>query len=319
MFSTVRKIARENGKTSAGVFFDMIFCGLRYGAGYVDYKIFDFVRLSPKQRKTFVTRGINNEFIRKLNNKADYYKFENKTVFNSIFEKYIGRDWVCLKDITADEFAGFLERNPVVIAKPVDSICGKGITKISVTESTDITGLYGELIKNNQLLAEEYIVQHEALSKLHPHSVNTLRFMTIANPDKVHVMFRALRVGCGGNVVDNFNAGGMFVLLNADGVVVSDAINKNTDMFAVHPTTQVAFKGYEIPLFKEAEEMVKEAARLVPGIRYVSWDVAVTVNRPVFVEANHNPGYDLLQSKVWLMENEYGRLEDFVRCIGNKG
>ncbi|MCL2071243.1 MAG: hypothetical protein FWH07_03305 [Oscillospiraceae bacterium] len=314
-FVTVRELARENKKLSVAVFFDILWCGIRYGAGYVDYRIFDFVRLSAKQRGTFVTRGINNEFIRKLNNKDDYYKFEDKSVFNALFKEFISRDWIFLKDVSITDFARFLEKNPVVIVKPVDAICGKGIEKISV--AGDIAGLYDRLIQNGQTLVEEYIVQHEDLARINPYAVNTLRFMSIVDGGgEVHIMFRALRVGIEGSVVDNFNAGGMFVLLNEDGVIISDAVNKKTEMFDRHPSTAVVFKGTRIPSFKEAEEMVKRAAvtGAFEGIRYVSWDVAVTSSGfPVIIEANHNPGYDLLQSKVYLIDNEYGRLADFLR------
>ena len=320
MFSTIRKLAKENHKLSLAVFFDILWCGFRYGAGYVDYLIFDFVRLSRKQRRTFVTRGINNEFIRKLNDKEHYFKFEDKTVFNSLFKKYIGRNWVCLKDVSAEEFVRFFEENPVVMAKPVDSICGKGIEKFSVSDC-DSAELYERLIGTGQLLVEECIVQHEDVSRMNPSSVNTIRFMTIAgdSEQEVYVMFRALRVGVGDNVVDNFNAGGLFVLLNENGVIISDAVNKKTEIFTRHPSTDVVFKGVQLPFFKEAEEMVKESARVVPEIRYVSWDVAVTPKGPVIVEANHNPGYDLLQSKVYLMDNEYGRLADFVAVATKVG
>jgi len=317
MFKTIRRLAKENRKLTVVIFFDVLWCGLRYSAGYVDYLIFDFVRLSAKQRKTFVTRGINNEFIRKLNNREDYYKFEDKTVFNTLFVEFVKRDWMKLP--ANQGLSGF--SHDIVIVKPVDSICGQGIEKVEVSEI---------VLVDYDRIVEEVISQHEDLSRLNSSSVNTLRFMTIAPPvavgdtpleeggNAVHVMFRALRVGVGGSVVDNFNSGGMFVLLDEDGVIITDAVNKNTEIFEKHPTSGVTFKGYQIPFFKEAEEMVKSAARLgaANGVRYVSWDVAISPAGPVLIEGNHNPGYDLLQSKVYLQSNEYGRLADFRRVVG---
>lgn len=316
LFSTVRTLSKENQTPSAFVFLDMLWCGLRYGAGYVDYLIFDFIRLSGKQRRTFVTRGINNEFIRKLNNKENYYKFEDKAVFNSIFKEYIGRNWVSLKETSADGLAQFLEVNPVVIVKPIDSICGKGIEKI-YTEDCDSGELYERLIKNGQLLVEECITQHDEVAAINPASVNTVRLMTIAGDGKVYIMFRALRLGVGDSVVDNFNAGGLFVLLDENGVIVTDAVNKKTEIFHSHPTTGVVFKGTQIPFFEETELMISKAALrgAEEGIRYISWDIAVTPSGPVVVEANHNPGYDLLQSKVYLTDNEFGRRGDFKNVI----
>ena len=332
MLRTVRRLAGENNKLSIVVLLDILWCGIRYGAGYVDYQIFDFAKLSGRQRKTFVTRGINNDFIRKLNNRDDYSKFEDKSVFNTLFGEFIGREWLVLSGSSSDSgdddgggsslnnlqsFSEFVERNPVFIAKPIDAICGKGIEKIDVNSNGgDVRSLYGKLVENRQLLIEECVVQHGDLSAVNASSVNTVRFMTIVSADSVHVMFRALRVGIAGSVVDNFNAGGMFVLLDENGVIISDAINKNTDVFERHPSTDVVFKGTKIPFFREALELVECAARVVSGVRYVSWDVAITPTGPVLIEGNHNPGYDLLQSKVYLLDNEYGRLEDFKKVIG---
>jgi hypothetical protein len=312
MFKTARRLAKENRKLAFFVLIDVLWCGFRYGAGYVDYLIFDFVRLSRKQRKTFVTRGINNEFIRKLNDRNSYYKFEDKSVFNEIFSEFVKRDWVKLK--AGEEMPPFAHE--YAISKPINAICGQGIEKVKVSEIVACD--YDRIV-------EEVIKQHEAVGRLHPQSVNTLRFMTIlgeGNPDEGGqartgtVLLRAIRVGSGGSVVDNFNAGGMFTLLDESGTIVSDAVNKNAQMFDSHPDSGIVFKGYEIPFFAQAQEMIIAAAKVVPEIRYVSWDVAISPDGPVLIEGNHNPGYDLLQSKAYLVDNEYGRLEDFKRVIG---
>jgi glutathione synthase/RimK-type ligase-like ATP-grasp enzyme len=311
MFRTVHKLAKENGKFAPFVFFDMIWCALRYSAGYVDYLIFDIINMSAKRRRTFVTRGINNEFIRKLNRKEAYYKFEDKTVFNTLFKDYVKRKWARIP--AGEAFSGFennsgVADNTVVIVKPVSAVCGQKVEK---------TEIHSILPADYERIVEECIIQHDDVAKLHPSSVNTLRFMTIVNSNGANIMLRALRIGTGGSVVDNFNAGGLFVLLNEDGVVISDAINKKTEMFARHPDTDVVFKGYKIPFFKESQELVKRAALFAAeeGVRYVGWDVAVTPDCPVFVEANHNPGYDLLQSKAYLVDNEFGRLPDFREVV----
>jgi glutathione synthase/RimK-type ligase-like ATP-grasp enzyme len=42
-------------------------------------------------------------------------------------------------------------------------------------------------------------------------------------------------------------------------------------------------------------DMVKEAAKVIPEMGYVGWDVAFTPNGPVLVEANDFPGHDIYQ------------------------
>jgi hypothetical protein len=315
MLGIVRQIAKEHKKNPVAVFFDVVWCGLRYKAGYVDYQLFGFAGLPGKQRKTFVTRGINNEFIRRLNRKSDYEKLENKVAFNRLFGDYLGRDWVCLDDIIPAEFAGFLKEHRVIMAKPINSICGKGIEKITVPDGCDADALFKRLKDGGQVLVEECVVQHGDMARLYPGSVNTLRLVSVANKDGVRIVSRVLRMGSGG-VVDNFNSGGLLTAADENGVVFTDAINENSEVFSVHPLTGITFKGIRVPCFKEAEELVKEAAGLIPNLRYVGWDVAFTEKGPLLIEANHNPGHQILQARAYLTDYKYGLLPLFKEIIG---
>jgi len=312
MFKTIRETAKESKKLSIIIFFDMIFCAAKYGAGYLDYRTFNFAKMSAKRRKTFVTRGINNELIRKLNNREDYEKFENKIKFNTIFKDYIKRDWSELKNF--DEFEKFIENKTFIMAKPTGELCGHGVEKIDVTNA-DPQALFDKLTANNQLLVEEYIVQHSEIARIYANSVNTIRMVTIANTDEVHVVFRALRMGSGNSVVDNFHFGGMVAILDENGIIITDAINEKHEIFSAHPSSGIVFKGLQIPFMGEAERLVKKAAKLVPGIRYVGWDIAITETGPQFIEANHNPAYDFYQTRTYMAEHEFGLLPLFKSLI----
>lgn len=49
-------------------------------------------------------------------------------------------------------------------------------------------------------------------------------------------------------------------------------------------------------MFFEAVEMCKKAALVVPQVGYIGWDVAITPTRPVLVEGNTLPSYDMCQN-----------------------
>ena len=54
--------------------------------------------------------------------------------------------------------------------------------------------------------------QHEAVSAIYPHSVNTVRVLTCVDADRRPVVLAALlRLGTGRRHVDNASAGGIFV------------------------------------------------------------------------------------------------------------
>ena len=69
MFRAIDTVHERSGKNRVYIFFDMIHCGVKYGAGYSDYKLAEFYNLNRKQRATYITRGINNRLVSLLNKK----------------------------------------------------------------------------------------------------------------------------------------------------------------------------------------------------------------------------------------------------------
>ena len=172
------------------------------------------------------------------------------------------------------EFTNFLAENKQVIVKPVDGEGGKGVEKIEYTSKEDCEKLYNKLIDNNQTIVEQCIVQNKELNKLYPKSVNSLRMFTFYKDGKAYFLQAILKIGNGG-VVDNFSSGGMYTYLDENGYVYVEAIDRLDNIYAEHPATKCPIVGFKVPMFKEAVDLVKEAAKVVPEIGYVGWDVAI--------------------------------------------
>ena len=189
MFKTARRVGKANKTPSVIVLFDIICCGLKYMAGYVDYEVFGFYNLTKEQRETIITRGINNRFVSILNDKEIANTLDNKLLFNERFNEFLKRDWINLKVASEVEFAKFLEGKVNIIVKPVDQACGRNVEKISIENISDVKSLYDSLVANKQFLAEDCIVQHPKMSTLYPNAVNTLRIVTITRNGNVNIMY----------------------------------------------------------------------------------------------------------------------------------
>ncbi|MCL2364013.1 MAG: hypothetical protein FWC71_05050 [Defluviitaleaceae bacterium] len=325
MWITAKEVAREYKCLTLVIFMDMLWCAVRYGAGQTDYKAMRFVITPGWRRKTYVTRGVNNDYIRKLNHRDDYHKVENKVHFNEIFAAYLGRAWINLAAATPEEFDAFIRQcvdaNPqaAIIVKPIDSLGGHGIEKINISTETDPVALYNQLVAScdRLKLVEECIIQHPSLAALYPPSVNTVRLVTVRADDGVHFIIRILRTGAGGNVVDNSDVGGLYMFLDADGTVVTPAVNYSEETFEAHPDTGAQLLGFTVPFFAEAVDMVTRAAQVVPTLRYIGWDVAITVNGPLLIEANHNPAHSGFQKVMFMGESEPGKRPLFAKIFEN--
>lgn len=315
MFAKIREVHEKSGKSRLVIFFDMICCGFKYQAGYMDYWLFEMYDLNREQRKTVVTRGINNAFIKRFNDPKFMPEIENKRRFALNFSEFMHRDWLDMSTASFDELCAFAAKHPVFMAKPVDGMCGKGIEKINASEYGD--GLY-EHLKSGDFILEECVVQHEKLMELHPCSVNTCRVITLTQNGTTAVVAAYLRIG-NGKYVDNFNSGGMVVPIEEDrGEIIYPALDKTEKLYTVHPLTGTPIRGFKIPMWDEVTELVKKAGKIVPQVGLVGWDVCVTDNGPLLIEGNDFPGHDIYQLPPH-RTNGIGVLPKFERAMRECG
>ncbi|MDR2664690.1 MAG: hypothetical protein LBC21_00230 [Oscillospiraceae bacterium] len=295
MRERVARVSEKTGKSRAGVLLDMARCAVRYQAGYVDYDVFGMYALTSAQRATYITRGLNTMYVRRLNDAAYYEFFHHKHKFNETFGEYLGREWLYLPD-NPDKLGEFTARHPVFIAKPDDGSCGIGVERVDALSFPDTEALRAWLGERKLDLVEEQIRQHPELSALYPGAVNTVRLVTILNGGLVHIVYGCLRMGSNGGVVDNFSSGGLLSPIDmAAGTLSFPAADMNGEVYDSHPDTGTVIKGFAAPRWAECLALVRETARKIPEVRYVGWDISVTPDGPVLVEGNHFPANDLFQ------------------------
>ena len=315
LFKTVKAVHKKSGINSIKLFFDVIKCGLKYGAGYKDYELCEWWNLNDAQRATYVTRGINNTIVTLLNNKEYYHILDNKIEFNKTFSKYLGRKWLDMSTADIDDFKAFLDGLNIIISKPTAEACGRGVEKLTVADFPSAEALFQHLKSINSGLLEEFVVQHEDVSKLYPLSVNTYRIVTVLTEGVPHIVYAFVRIGNGGRFVDNINAGGMAAPVNIEtGVIEYPAFDKDSNYYETHPYTSCAIKGYQLPQWQKAVETVLSAATVVPQVGYVGWDVAATENGVVLIEGNPFPGHDILQMPPHVPD-KIGMLPQFKKYI----
>jgi len=313
MFKTIDMVHEKNHKFKPFIFFDVVWCGLKYQAGYVDYYQFEMYKMNGKERKTIITRGINNAICKKYNDPASIYKFEDKCVFNEIFNEYLNRDWLKLTGEILSEFKKFIRKHSTIIVKPVGLSCGKGVEKIDTTKFS-AEELYNNLLKNNQILVEEVAKQNKVLNDLYPLSVNTLRVVTLNKK----VVTAYLRIGNAGNVVDNFNHGGMVTAVDVEtGVINYEAIDKSKNVFSIHPYTNKKIVGVKIPMWEDVKKLCVNACEKVPEVGYIAWDVCLGEDKPCLIEGNDFPGHDLYQLPVH-RDGNIGLLPVFKKAMEEK-
>lgn len=314
--NTVKKVHKETERSHIFITLDMIYCGFKYQAGYLDYYLFEMYNLNKKQRKTIVTRGINNQFIKTFNNLEYTHIFANKQEFNKYFDSFIKRDWLLLTGSNQEAFSKFIKNKKEIFAKPINGTHGDNMQKIDL-EKTKEKDLYKYLMNHNLLLIEEVVIQNETMNQLNPSSINTIRVISVCKNQKATIIAAYLRIG-NGKIVDNFNAGGMVVPIDLKtGTIKHKAINKKNIAYAVHPTTNTPIIGFTIPEWDNVLNLVKQAAKVIPEVGFVGWDVAISNKGPLLIEGNEFPGHDIYQLKEHRKDG-IGMLPVFEKATGIK-
>ena len=154
-------------------------------------------------------------------------------------------------------------------------------------------------------ILEPFIRPHPACQAIYPDSLNTVRVHTVRSSRGVKTFLTTmLSVGGDGAVVDVSNATTRYrVLLSEDGSILQAFRQDPGEPCQIadrHHNTGYPFRhGRKLPGIPGCVACCRKAAFYVPEMRYIGWDVAVTEDGPVIVEANNLSGsiYTYQQAK----------------------
>ena len=297
MWKTTGVLKKRSGKGRIWLMTDMLRCGIRYNAGYIDYKIAQMYKLDDAQRKTVITRGISNEIVRRMNPKEYWHTFDDKAEFNEFFSEWIPRKWIRINDSTsAEDVFGLCRNFSQLIGKPLEGSSGVGIRKYTEADWKDGPEAFLNQLKQDGIgILEEIVIQHPKMASLCPTSVNTCRIATLLGDKQQGIVYAFLRIG-NGKVMDNVDCGGMASRINLEtGKLQTVGADKQGNTFIKHPMTDTSIIGFQIPFWEEAKNMCMEAAQKIPQMRFIAWDVAITENGPTFIEGNSFPSHAIPQ------------------------
>ena len=293
----INAVHAKTGKNKAAIFADMLWCTAKYGAGYYDYQIFGFAELTAAQRETYVTRLVSKKLNEFLNDAAYTHIFDNKDEFNKKFAKFIRRKWLVLPESSKEQVRDFVQGKDEVFVKILDGECSHGCERIHMKDWPDFDKLYDHIKQGGFGLLEDVVDQHPDVERLHPGSVNCMRIITLLDDDgQPHVLYAVQKMGKGDSFSD---CNCLFAPVDLEtGKIKYPGHSGNTPLGIVydeHPDTHVPLVGYQLPYVKEAAAMCLEAAKVVPQVRYVGWDVAMSKDGPEFIEGNTYCAHDFWQ------------------------
>lgn len=169
-----------------------------------------------------------------------------------------------------------------------------------ITNKEDIGQIVNKLDK---YIITEHVKQHEYSSKIYPHSVNTIRIVTMEDPytQEIFIPIAVHRFGTRrSNNVDNWDKGGMSAQIDIETGILSKATSKPIEnkvtWYTNHPDTGTKIEGTKVPYWDLIKEKVVLASERLPFLKYIGWDVLITKDGKIsIIEANNCTSVSLLQ------------------------
>ncbi len=308
----------QNEKNTIFLILDMLKCSIIYGTSFIDYFNFRFYQKSNVERSKYATMAVMYRFHKKINDQSKIHLVDNKLEFAKHFSKYKMKTFCFGKD-DINLFSEFVKEraNKIIVIKDIDSTAGKGVSFSKVTFSelgdvnidlVDYKDWFHSMFSNSNLLyIEDYLTQHHKLNSISPSGLNTVRVITLLAEDKVHILGAAFRISVDSKL-DNFSAGNLAADIEIDtGRILHGGIRKLSacdSYHKTHPITGAKIKDEIIPFWNEVIDLVRNAARIIPEVRSIGWDVAILENGPILIEGNSKWNKD-----TWQIPANQGRLE----------
>lgn len=287
--------------------------------------------LSALQQSRYVSPAVNAEYTDVIRNKIAFHLSTNPHVdivpalygvvrageFHGGPESESERDFVALVESKGD-----------VIVKPATGSLGRDVTHVSTAETgfridddpasaADVRELVRE---RDRHVAVEYVENHEYAEEVFPGAVNTIRVLTVRDPDSDE-FFVASAVHRFGNestgVTDNWSGGGFAAPVDTDtgelGKLHTYDSETGLRKLECHPETGTRVTDDRVPRWEDVTDAVLEMAELHRENPYVGWDVVLTDDGPVVLEGNGAPHLALQQLGGGLLEDD--RVERFLDSL----
>ncbi len=272
----------------------------RTGCTYEEYLTYKFYELPEEVQDEIFLMSLSKKIYRKYTANREFGKMLcDKAATNRFFADFIRRPWCMNSDISFEEFKELFINSKKIVYKPLSGHWGQGVTGREVNEE-NIKEVYDEIMSFPEGVVEEFVRQHSRMNELSPTAVNTVRLCTISSNTRpvspegnmMEIAYASLKIGgVKSSIVDNLHGGGMVAAIDLEtGELKTNAADDQGNVYDIHPVTGTKIKGFKVPCFEEAVEIVTNTIKEKKLDGYLGWDIAITDNGPVLIELNLRPG-----------------------------
>ncbi|MHB1225419.1 MAG: sugar-transfer associated ATP-grasp domain-containing protein [Gemmatimonadaceae bacterium] len=153
---------------------------------------------------------------------------------------------------------------------------------------------------SRRMLLQPCLRNHADLLPLTPGALCTLRILAFRAPGgPARIQLASYRLAIGDAPADNFHFGGMMAPVDIRTGRLGTAVRRQGRVLVPverHPDTGATIAGHQLPFWPETLTLASRALDLARRVPLIGWDIAITDDGPVLIEANAASNPDIAQA-----------------------
>jgi hypothetical protein len=149
-------------------------------------------------------------------------------------------------------------------------------------------------------LVQKIYTSHHKLREINSSALNTTRIVTILRNSEPEYLTGFQAFATGNAKTDSWDKGSVYAGIDAENECLKkygyfNPEDRSSSISDRHPDSGIIFADFKIPYLKDAVNLCIRAHKLLYFNYVIGWDVAITDEGPIIIEANEKPGMNVVQ------------------------
>lgn len=281
-------VATKSNQLGLILFWDILWCKLRYGVTSNEYRIFEFYRLDYCKRNTFMSKRRYDFLNDKLVNKKIINTLTNKETFNKKFKDYLKREVEDINNLSFKQTEDAILESKYVIGRSKEASFISSYREYDLKDYRSPAFLAEAMKENKDYLIEPKFKQHKELNKINPLVFVNIVSVYNRGPE---IVSSTIKFRDGKELISGY------VDLESK-CIVGNFKDENGQNYKDN------FNGFEIPKLSSVIEIVKLLSEELKEIRQVEWTFIIGSKQIYLLDGNVWDDYVFSQIPEFLKNDE---------------
>ena len=290
---TIRYVHNKTDNLCVFIFFDIIWCLIRYGSTDNEYRIFKFYNIDGNKRKTYMTKRKYKKYNRKLVDKEIEYILNDKPLLLARLKNYLKRDVYTSGDLSFKQFEEFAFDSKKVLARSKKNSFLNSFKIYDLNSFRSPAFMKDQMDKDNLNIVESFFNQHKSLNCLS--DLVIINIVSVVNKKTIDLVTSTIKFKDNNKVISGY--------VDIDsGKVIHNLKDPNGKNYSSD------YDGLVVPSFEKIITLTSVLAKELEEIRQIEWSYAVNSRGVVYLlDANVWDDYvftqtpEFLRNKIGLM------------------